>query len=82
MISCKKAAELTSLSQDRRLSLIERFELRFHTFRCKLCAQYARQLRVVRGACELIDENAAQSCPQLPDDARERIRQRLQRDQS
>ncbi len=77
MISCKKAAELSSQSQDRPLNLKERFALRFHTFRCKLCAQYAQQLRFPRGACERIDENGAQACPQLPGDARERIRQRL-----
>ena len=81
MISCKKAAEFSSQSQDRSLSLIERFELRFHTFRCKLCAQYAQQLRIVRGACERIDESGAQACPRLPDDAKQRIRQRLQRHQ-
>ncbi len=77
MISCKEAAKLSSQSQDRSLNLTERFALRFHTFRCKLCAQYAQQLRVLRSACERIDENGADACPQLPDDARERIRQRI-----
>lgn len=77
LISCKEAAELASQSQDRSLGLIERFALRLHTFRCKMCAQYGRQLGVLRVACERIDENAAKACPQLPDDARERIRQRL-----
>ncbi len=77
MISCKVAAELSSQSQDRSLSLIERFALRFHTFRCKLCTQYAQQLRFLRGACERIDENVAQACPHLPEDAKQRIRQRL-----
>lgn len=79
MISCKQAAELSSQSQDRHLSLTERIALRFHTFGCKLCAQYGQQLRVLRGACERIDENGAQACPQLADDARERIRQRLKK---
>ena len=79
MICCKEAAELASQSQDRSLNLIEWFALRFHTFRCKMCAQYGQQLRILRGACERIDESGAQACPQLPDDARERIRQRLQR---
>jgi len=77
MISCKEAAELSSQSQDRHLSLKERFALRFHTFGCKLCSQYALQIRFLRGTCERIDENGAQACPQLADDARERIRQRL-----
>ena len=77
MISCKKAAELSSQSQDRPLSLTEWFALRFHTFRCKLCARYAQHLSFLRGACEQIDENGAQACPQLPDDARARIQQRL-----
>ena len=79
MISCKEAAELASQSQDRSLRLIEWFALRFHTFRCKMCVQYGQQLRVLRSVCERIDENGAQACPPLPDDARERIRQRLQR---
>jgi hypothetical protein len=77
VISCKEAAELASQSQDRSLNLTERFALRFHTFRCKLCARYAQQLRFLRDACERIDDDGAQACPQLPDDARERIQQRL-----
>ena len=81
MISCKEAAELSSQSQDRSLSLIERLVLGFHSFRCKACTQYAQQLSVLRGACEHIDENGAQAYRQLPDDARERIRQRLRRHQ-
>lgn len=77
MISCKEAAELASQSQDRRLSLTKRFALQIHTLHCKLCTQYAKQLRILRGACERIDEAGSQACPLLPDDARERIRQRL-----
>ena len=77
MISCKQAAELASQSQDRPLKLTERLALRFHTIGCKACLQYTQQLRVLRSVCERIDDDGALASPQLADDARERIRQRL-----
>lgn len=51
MLSCKRAAELLSQEQDRRLGALERFGLRLHLLLCAACANYRRQLLVLRSAC-------------------------------
>lgn len=54
MISCKEATELMSQGQDRRLSLRERLALRLHLLFCAGCANFRRQLDVLRAACRRI----------------------------
>jgi hypothetical protein len=76
MISCEKAARLSSESHDRSLTLSEQVSLRFHLVGCKLCSRYARQLKFLRSACAHIEDGPAGNV-QLSDDARDRIRQRL-----
>ena len=51
MLSCKQASELMSQEQDRRLSLAERLGLRLHVLICDACANYRRQMVVLRDAC-------------------------------
>ena len=51
MLSCKQASELMSQEQDRRLSLTERLALRLHVLICDACANYRRQMTVLRDAC-------------------------------
>ena len=51
MLSCKQATELMSQEQDRPLSLTERFGLRLHVWICAGCANYRRQMNVLRSAC-------------------------------
>lgn len=51
MLSCKQATELMSQEQDRRLGLAERVGLRLHVWICDGCANYRRQLGVLRAAC-------------------------------
>ena len=51
MLSCKKATELMSQGQDRPLSLGERIGLRLHVWICAGCANYRRQMSVLRSAC-------------------------------
>lgn len=51
MLSCRRATELMSQEQDRRLSLRERIGLRIHVLICAGCGNYRRQMRVLRDAC-------------------------------
>lgn len=51
MLSCRQATELMSQEQDRPLGLSERIGLRLHVWICRGCANYRRQMRVLRAAC-------------------------------
>lgn len=76
MMSCRKAAELTSEAHDRRLTLRERAALRLHLALCAVCRRYARQLEFIRAAARRL-ERAAVGREGLAPAARERIRARL-----
>lgn len=79
MLSCKEVAQLASERLDRSLGLAEWFSLRLHLLRCAMCARYVDQLKFLRRACDATDqENTGEAG--LADDARERIRQRLDQD--
>lgn len=79
MITCRQAAELVSERLDRRLSLGERLRLRLHLALCRSCARYQTQLRFLRRALKRRARQPAKPEPgqRLPEDARERIRRRL-----
>lgn len=51
MLSCKQATELMSQEQDRPLRLGERIGLSLHAWICSSCANYRRQMDVLRSAC-------------------------------
>jgi len=51
MLSCRQATELMSQEQDRPLALSERIGLRLHVLICTGCANYRRQMMVLREAC-------------------------------
>ena len=48
--SCKEAIRLQSAALDRKLTLLERFGLRFHLVLCKWCRSYGRQITFLRSA--------------------------------
>jgi hypothetical protein len=79
--SCKQAVRLQSAALDGKLSLRERLGLRIHLVLCTWCRRYGKQIRFVQTATR---EHAGekQVLPQrtLSDEARERIKQRLQSD--
>jgi hypothetical protein len=52
MMSCKQATELMSQEQDRSLGVAERIGLRLHLWICAGCANYRRQMGVLRAACQ------------------------------
>ncbi|OHC62223.1 MAG: hypothetical protein A2045_15205 [Rhodocyclales bacterium GWA2_65_20] len=51
MLSCRQATELMSQEQDRSLTFPERVGLRLHVWICAGCANYRRQMGVLRAAC-------------------------------
>ena len=54
MLNCRQATELMSQEQDRSLALSERIGLRLHLWICAGCANYRRQMGVLRAACRRI----------------------------
>ena len=51
MLNCKQATELMSQGQDRPLTFAERCGLRLHVWVCAGCANYRRQIGLLRAAC-------------------------------
>ena len=50
MISCKEASRLMSQAMDRSLPLWQRARLRLHLSICDACANFNRQMRLLRRA--------------------------------
>ena len=48
MMNCKHATRLMSQGQDRQLKLNERLRLSFHLVICNGCANYNKQLDIIR----------------------------------
>jgi predicted anti-sigma-YlaC factor YlaD len=72
-LPCEEASRLMSDGLDRELSSVERIALRAHLISCRSCKRFRRQLRV-------IDEAARSSREDMPDEAKERIKQRVEDD--
>ena len=77
MLSCKDIGQLASESYDRSLTLGERFSIRLHILRCRMCELYVGQLKFLRRACADAGEEQLGTETSLAEDARERIRSRL-----
>ena len=81
MVSCKRAAELVSLSLETKLSFWQRLALTVHLWGCRWCRRFRRQLWLVERACsawaqsDRTTETAAGAA--LTGEARERIRRAL-----
>jgi predicted anti-sigma-YlaC factor YlaD len=50
MLSCKQASEVISQSLDRKLTTVERFNLKLHLLICKYCRYFSQQLKTLRVA--------------------------------
>ena len=86
MLSCRRAGDLISLALDTKLSLRQRLALAVHLCACHWCRRFRRQLRLVDQACcawarseRTIEANGDVF---LTEEARQRIRRALQRDNS
>lgn len=62
MLRCKQASLLISQSMDRKLTLGERLQLRFHLLICDPCTRFRAQLRQLyssmRGMVQAIEQDA------------------------
>jgi transcriptional regulator of met regulon len=79
MFNCKEVSLRISESMDHDVSLYQRMLIRMHLLMCRYCARFRRQVLNLRELCRsrLLDESALDTSVNLPQDARERIRQAL-----
>jgi len=59
LTTCKEASELLSQSQDRPLSLAEKFGLSAHLLMCAGCRNFGKQLAFIRAAMKRYLERGA-----------------------
>jgi len=79
MLSCKQASQLLSQSLDRRLSLKERMNLRFHLLICDVCKRFGYQLDMMRKAVrQMTRQLESDEQIKLPEDAKKRISQAIE----
>jgi formate dehydrogenase maturation protein FdhE len=76
---CKNVAPLYSYALDRKLTLLERFRIRFHLLTCNACTSYLKNLNFMHDvfhtqAEQIESENLHVS---LSQDAKERIKANL-----
>ena len=45
MMNCKQVSQLVSQGLDTKLSIRDRFALKFHLFLCKYCSRFSQQLK-------------------------------------
>ena len=76
MLSCERAAALSSESMDRPLTLRERLSLHAHLAMCHLCRRFVRQIRFLRLAGGKAQQSGFADI-RLDDDSKERIRRRI-----
>jgi len=76
--NCRHASRLQSEALDHKLSILQRVGLWIHLVLCRWCRRYGKQIRFLRHAAhEHPDKLAEPARQKLPDDARERIKQKL-----
>ena len=78
MLRCREVSKLVSESMERQLPLRQRMELWMHFTLCRLCAGFARQVRLLRRAAQqdpelLVGDRSAPEATLSPA-ARERIK--------
>jgi hypothetical protein len=76
MLSCERAASLSSERLDRDLTLRERFALGTHLLACRFCKQYASQLHFLRETSRRFDSRDP-GVARLTIEAKKRMRERL-----
>jgi len=74
MMNCREATRLMSEAQDRKLTLTENAELKFHTLICNGCRNFGNQMGSLRS---FMQEFANTPEPLEPDSDKERFGQNL-----
>jgi len=75
--SCQQVSRLISDAHERPLSLGERLRLRLHLAICNLCRAYARDIRLLKGVCGLLEQADEDDGTCMSDADRARIREAL-----
>ena len=77
--TCQQTVETISQSMERPLTLSERFKLKLHFWICVWCQWYVEHLQLIRDTARAQADKAPEvmSSATLSNDARERIRRRL-----
>lgn len=82
MLRCREISKLVSESMERKLSFRERVQLTMHMAMCRLCAGFAKQVRLLRVAArqdaKRIAVASSDQQTRLSQAARERIKAALQ----
>ena len=82
MFNCQQASWVISQSQDRHLTLRERFSMWLHHTMCGACRQFVAQLRLLRTALQQQSRREEQDeSVKLSDSARDAIREKLHQHQ-
>ena len=74
MITCKRATELVSQSQDTRLAPLARLSLWLHLVICKYCVSFKTQLGIIKLVVAKLKEDKQL---ELSKAAKERIREKI-----
>jgi anti-sigma factor RsiW len=82
-LPCREFARLTSEALDRPLSRPEKCALQIHLLSCVACRRYARQVRFLRDALQRLShrldhDDSPLPGPDLPQEARQRIKSLLE----
>lgn len=79
MLTCKQASQLVSENQERTLTRRERWGLKLHLWICISCRRFNRQIALMRRALRRLSQSdvADETGPELPPEARQRIRRNL-----
>jgi predicted anti-sigma-YlaC factor YlaD len=83
MISCRKATELVSLQIDKPLKSLESIALNIHLLYCSACKNAKKQLIAIDQATgEFLKDDQPTDVVgiELPDDAKQRIHERIERE--
>lgn len=61
MISCRKASELSSLAQDKRLTLTQKMQMKTHLLLCSACRNFSKNMTSLSAAMEAFRGNNGES---------------------
>ena len=53
MISCRKASELSSLAQDKRLTFAQKMQMKTHLLMCSACRNFSKNMTSLSVAMEV-----------------------------
>ena len=85
MLNCKEVSKLVSKSLDDKVTLWQRMNMWMHLAMCGVCWGFRKNLvllqKLSRQYADAVESGETQSELRLPDDARQRIRQKIEADE-